>query len=121
MSVKFHLAYTRASVSTSPGASSVSVALDTQGHGVRLTLMSAFQTHAKIVGDVSMHLIDTTACVLMASLGSTARPTLMIACQHLVFMGAVRMEYIHTSVSVNRDGPASDVKQTLMTVLPVPV
>lgn len=49
--------------------------------------MSAFQTHAKIVGDVSMHLIDTTACVLMASLGSTARPTLMIACQHLVFMG----------------------------------
>lgn len=30
MSVKFHLAYMRASVSTHPGASSVSVALDTQ-------------------------------------------------------------------------------------------
>lgn len=30
MSVKFHLAYTRASVSTRPGASSVSVAPDTQ-------------------------------------------------------------------------------------------
>lgn len=30
MSVKFHLAYTRASVSTCLGASSVSVGLDTQ-------------------------------------------------------------------------------------------
>lgn len=54
---------------------------------MKLTLMSAFQTHAKIVGDVLMHLIDTTACVLMASLGSTVRPTLMTACQRLVYMG----------------------------------
>lgn len=47
--------------------------------------MSAFRTHAKIVGDVLMHLIDTTACVLMASLASTVKPTLMNACQPLVF------------------------------------
>lgn len=52
-----------------------------------LTLMSVFQTHAKIVGNVLMHQIDTTACVLMASLGSTVKPTLMNACQFHVFMG----------------------------------
>lgn len=54
---------------------------------MKLTSMSAFQTHAKIVGDVLMRLIDTTACVLMASWGSTVRPTSMNACQRLVFMG----------------------------------
>lgn len=49
--------------------------------------MSVFQTHAKIVGGVLTGLIDTTACVLMASLGSTAKPTLMNACQRPVFTG----------------------------------
>lgn len=34
-----------------------------------------------------MHPINITACVLMASLGSTVRPTLMNACRRLVFMG----------------------------------
>lgn len=52
-----------------------------------LTSMSVFQTHAKIVGDVLMRLINTTACVLMASLGVIVKPTLMNACQRLVFMG----------------------------------
>ncbi|KAM7408877.1 hypothetical protein PAMA_002548 [Pampus argenteus] len=68
------------------------------GHGVKLTLMSAFQARAKIVGNVLTDLIDTTACVPMASLDSAARRTLMNACQRLVFTGAVRMDYIHTSV-----------------------
>lgn len=54
---------------------------------MKLTSTSVFQTHVKIVGDVLMRLIDTTAHVLMASLGSTARPTLMNACQRLVFTG----------------------------------
>ncbi|KAG7230164.1 hypothetical protein INR49_009884 [Caranx melampygus] len=120
MSVKFHLAYMRASVSTRPGASSVSVALDTQGYGVKLISTSVLQTHVKIVGDVLMRLIDTTAHVLMASLGSTVRPTLMNACQHLVFTGAVWMGYSRTPACVNLDGLAADVKQTSTTVLPVP-
>lgn len=51
-----------------------------------LTSMSAFQTHAKIVGNVLMRPIDTTACVLMASRDSTVKPTLMNACRCLVFM-----------------------------------
>lgn len=54
---------------------------------MKLTSTSVFQTHVKIVGGVLMRLIDTTARVLMASLGSTARPTLMNACQRLVFTG----------------------------------
>lgn len=54
---------------------------------MKITLMSVFPTRAKMVEDVLMRLIDTAACVLMASLGSTVRPTLMNACQHLVFMG----------------------------------
>lgn len=54
---------------------------------MKLTSMSAIQTHVKIVGDVLMHLIDTTACVLMASMDSTVRTTLMNACQRLAFMG----------------------------------
>ena len=54
---------------------------------MKLTSMSVFQIHVKTVGDVLMRLIDTTACVLTASSGATVRPTLMNACQHLVFMG----------------------------------
>lgn len=54
---------------------------------MKLTSMNVFQTHAKIVGNVLMRLINTTACVLMASLGFTVRPTLMNACQRLVSMG----------------------------------
>lgn len=30
-----------------------------------------------------------------------------------VAFSAVRMEYVHTPVSVNLDGPAADAKQTL--------
>ncbi len=52
-----------------------------------LTLMSVFQTHAKIMGDVLTGPIDTAVCVPMASLGSTVKPTSMNACQRLVFMG----------------------------------
>ena len=58
-----------------------------QGHGVKVTSTSASQTHAKITGGVSTLLIDTAACVLMASPGSTARPTLMNARQCPVFTG----------------------------------
>ncbi len=52
-----------------------------------LTSMSVLQTHAKIMGGVLTGPIDTTACVLMASLGSTVKPILMNACQRPVFMG----------------------------------
>lgn len=48
--------------------------------------MSVFLAHATMVEDVLMGLINITAGVLMASLGSTVNPTLMNACQHLVFM-----------------------------------
>lgn len=54
---------------------------------MKLMLMTVFQTHANMAEDVLMGLIDTTACALMALLGSTAKPMLMNACQHLVFMG----------------------------------
>lgn len=49
--------------------------------------MNVLQTHAKIMRDALMRRADTAACVLMASPGSTVRPTLMNACQHPVFMG----------------------------------
>lgn len=52
-----------------------------------LTSTSVFQTRAKIEGSVLMGRINTTACVLTASLGSTVKPTLMNACQCLVFTG----------------------------------
>lgn len=54
---------------------------------MKSTSTSVFQTHAEIVGNVLMGPIDTSACVPMASLGSTVKPTLMNACQRLVFMG----------------------------------
>ena len=54
---------------------------------MKLTSMNVFQALAKMVDDVLMDLIDITACVLKASSGSTVSPTLMSACQHLVFMG----------------------------------
>lgn len=53
---------------------------------MKLTSMSVFQTHARIVENVLMRLIDTTACVRVASQGSAVRPTLMNACQRLAFM-----------------------------------
>lgn len=62
---------------------------------MKLTSMSVIQTHAKIVGDVLMPLIDTTAYVLTASLGSTVKPTLMNACQRLVFMGGTCWFFFH--------------------------
>lgn len=52
-----------------------------------LTLMSVFQTHANMVGNVLMLQIDTSVCVPMASLGSDVKPTLMNACRFHVFMG----------------------------------
>lgn len=58
-----------------------------QGHVVKKMSMSVFQAHARTVEDVLMGLIDITAGVLMVSLDSTVRPTLMNACQHLVYMG----------------------------------
>lgn len=54
---------------------------------MKLTSTSVFQTHARIVENVLMRLIDTTACVRVASRGSTVRPTLMNARQRLAFMG----------------------------------
>lgn len=52
-----------------------------------LISMSVFQTHAKMVGNVLMRQIDTSVCVLMASLDSDVKPTLMNACRFHVFMG----------------------------------
>lgn len=60
--------------------------------------MSVPQTHAKIVGDALTRPIDTTARVLMASRGRAARPTLMNACQRLVFTGGS-----HFSLSVKEE------------------
>lgn len=51
--------------------------------------MSVFRAHAKMVEDVLMGLINITAGVLMALLGSTVSPTLMNAWQPLVFMEGV--------------------------------
>lgn len=56
-----------------------------------LTLMSVFQTHAKMVGNVLMRQINTSVCVPMASLGSTVKPTLMNACRFHVFMGGTNV------------------------------
>lgn len=49
--------------------------------------MSVFPTRAEMVGNVLTQLIDTTARALMASSASNVKPTLMNACQRLVFMG----------------------------------
>lgn len=63
--------------------------------------MSVFQTRAEIVGNVLMRIIDTTACVLVASLGSTVKPTLMNACQRLVFMGGTDFFHHHLKQTAN--------------------
>ncbi|CAB1343907.1 unnamed protein product [Coregonus sp. 'balchen'] len=58
--------------------------------------------------------IDTSAYVLQASWVSTARPTLMNACQAPVFTGGVLMEWMCITASVNGDGLVPDVKLTLI-------
>lgn len=52
---------------------------------MKSTGTSVFRTRARTEEDVSMHPIDSAACVVEASWGSAVRQTLMNVRQHLVF------------------------------------